>query len=289
MSRSTLLSPRVPREPARLSHLGLRPFVMTDHPAWWPCAEGWWRAFRAHHASALATVSLQGELAVQPLGGAGADWRPDRFELPAPTSAADGMLLAGMEPIAPVLRFRNPDLWDALATAIVRQVIRAGQSKRLYRAFAAAFGDCVSVGSCGERYCFFPTAEQVLALDDHHFSTTGMAFKRLPLRSAAAAYLQHSRQWASLPAAELVEALQAVPGVGPWTARAAVADHSNDWSLYPYGDLAVRTWARHAAPLIAWPNEEDAFAQMWRSVTGSRLGGFTLLVLAYGSRHGDIG
>ncbi|MPZ67495.1 MAG: hypothetical protein GEU83_19040 [Pseudonocardiaceae bacterium] len=37
-----------------------------------------------------------------------------------------------------VARWRNPDLWDAMATSIVRQVIRAGQARKLYRAFCQA-------------------------------------------------------------------------------------------------------------------------------------------------------
>ncbi|MFE2756528.1 hypothetical protein ACFXGA_31480 [Actinosynnema sp. NPDC059335] len=47
--------------------------------------------------------------------------------------------LTGADEVVDVLRaagtvgrWRNPDLWDALATSIVRQVIRAGQARKLY-------------------------------------------------------------------------------------------------------------------------------------------------------------
>ncbi|MGI8817495.1 MAG: hypothetical protein ACR2G2_20030 [Pseudonocardia sp.] len=41
----------------------------------------------------------------------------------------------------------------------------------------------------------------------------------------------------------LLTRVQAVPRVGPWTAGASVADLTNDYAWYPFGDLAVRAWA----------------------------------------------
>ena len=67
------------------------------------------------------------------------------------------------------------------------------------------------------------------------------------------------------------DALQAIPRVGPWTARAAAADWSNDWALYPYTDLAVRTWAKRAAPSRYWPVDEPTFGRMWRALAGEGL------------------
>jgi DNA-3-methyladenine glycosylase II len=190
--------------------------------------------------------------------------------------------------LGPVTRYRNLDLWDALATAIVRQVIRAGQSKRLYRAFADGFGERADAGA-GRSLALFPGPDRVLELSDDAFASYGMAFKRRPLRHAALAYQADGEGWQSLPARDLVETLQSVPGIGPWTASAAVADYTNDWTVYPHGDLAVRTWARRAAPGTPWPDNDADFASQWRRCAGPQLSALTVLVLAWGSRRGDIG
>jgi DNA-3-methyladenine glycosylase II len=187
-----------------------------------------------------------------------------------------------------VARFRNADLWDAIGTAIIRQVIRAGQSRKLYRAFCKAYGERGELPN-GGMYALFPTPEIVLGLSNDQFSSTGMAFKRRPLQAAAEAYLEQGRKWRELTPHALTHELQSVSRVGPWTAHAAVADWSNDWSLYPYADLAVRTWATRAAPSHDWPNDEPAFGRVWRALAGEHLSSLTLLTLAWGSQHGDIG
>jgi DNA-3-methyladenine glycosylase II len=135
----------------------------------------------------------------------------------------------------------------------------------------------------------FPSPETVLALDAEQFSVLGLAFKERPLRAAAAAYLEHGEQWRALSPADLIVALQDVPRIGPWTAHAAVADWSNDWALYSYADLAVRTWATRAAPSHDWPTDEPTFGALWSDMAGPHLSELTLLTLAWGSQHGDIG
>lgn len=124
-------------------------------------------------------------------------------------------------------------------------------------------------------------------MTDADFAELGMRFKARPLRSAADAYLRHRHAWARLPSDALVTALQSVPYIGPWTAGAAVADYLHDWSAYPYGDLAVRTWARTAAPDTAWPATEREFSTAWRRMCGECLGHLTLFTLAWGGHRAD--
>ena len=88
---------------------------------------------------------------------------------------------------------------------------------------------------------------------------------------------------------DTVQELQRIPRIGPWTAGAAVADYSNDFTYYPYADLAVRTWARRAAPSYPWPDSEQAFGRLWQRLAGDQLATWTLLTLAWGSQHGDTG
>lgn len=131
-----------------------------------------------------------------------------------------------------------------------------------------------------------PDAATVAGLPAAAFTELGMAFKRRPLQAAAAAYLEHGQKWQELPPTRLAEELQTVPRIGPWTAGAAVADYSHDWTLYPYGDLAVRKWATAAAPDVTWPTNDADFAAHWRRIAGGQLAPLTLFTLAWGAHHG---
>ncbi|WP_206443157.1 hypothetical protein [Candidatus Protofrankia californiensis] len=262
-------------------------FVMTEHAAWQQadgCAR---RVFALDDGGRWLATLQDGRLTLDRLSGAGAE--PIRDVFTTPEAFADVPELAtSLRCLGSVVRFRNADLWDAIGTSIIRQVIRAGQSKKLYRAFCRAHGEQVALPD-GNSYALFPAPEVVLGLSDDQFSSHGMAFKRRPLKAAAEAYLEHGAKWRELAPDTLIAELQSVPRIGPWTAHATVADWSNDWSLYPYADLAVRTWAKRAAPSHDWPADEPAFGQTWRALAGEHLCSLTLLTLAWGSQHGDIG
>ncbi|GAA3680634.1 hypothetical protein GCM10022224_051060 [Nonomuraea antimicrobica] len=250
---------------------------MLDHPSWNLHPQPT-RAMRTSTGTWLikATTTYDPVL----LDGEGAAPRLETYDpavladLPLPAGLADAL-----QGLTPIRRVTNADLWDALATAIIRQVIRAAQARTMYRALLNALGQPAG------QACLPPTAEQILAMPDQEFTKLRMAFKRRPLQAAADAYLRHRDEWALMPADVLVKALQAIPRIGPWTAGAAVADHTGDFSLYPYGDLAVRTWARRADPASPWPHDEPAFAARWRELAGPHLSTLTALTLSWGDHH----
>ncbi len=263
-------------------------FVMTEHPSWRLVAGTQVRVLTTDNGGVwLAEVGTRGA-ALTALQAVGRKPRADTFSLAGGSIVDTPGLLPALQPLGTVARYRNPSLWDALATAIIRQVIRAAQAKKLYRAFCDAYGERAALP--GDRsYMVFPRPQTVLALTADQFGSVGMAFKRRPLQRAAEAFISDGEAWARLSPAVLDKQLQTVPGIGAWTAGAAVADWSNDWSLYPYADLAVRTWAKRAAPSFAWPTDEPAFGRLWQALAGDQLSTLTLLTLAWGSQHGDIG
>jgi DNA-3-methyladenine glycosylase II len=257
--------------------------VMTDHPAWVPDETALIRAFPSpedRHAVARTEGSLLDWCCPEAEAPGPA---PETFTMPASAAQAIPELGGALASLGSVARLRNPSLWDALGTAIIRQVVRAAQAQRQHRAFCAAYGDPVR---CGTTVAWlFPSPEAVLKLDDDQFADIGLAFKRHAPRSAASAFLIHGNAWERMPAENLAAELRTVPRVGPWTAGAAVADWSNDFSAYPCGDLAVRTWAAHAAPSVTWPDNESVFQQHWQEHAGPHLAELTLLTLAWGGRH----
>lgn len=251
-------------------------WLMLDHPAWDLDGRTPTRGMRTSRGVwVLTPMVARTTTLVRGSGAAPIVDVHDPADLPQPL----GGLTLALCRLGAVERVRTTDLWEALATAIIRQVIRAGQARKMHRAFRAAAGE-----AAGSTW-LFPTAEQTLALGAEDFAALGMAFKHRPLQAAATAYLTHYAEWAQLPPDALVKALQLVPRVGPWTAGAAVADHTGDFSLYPHADLAVRTWAALADPATSWPTDEPGFAAAWRRMAGSHLSTLTVLTLAWGDHH----
>lgn len=230
---------------------------------------------RVGSASEVAMTCLLGTSTETPL--------IDRYD---PASLATSLRLA--EPLRKaghVFRLRNPDLWDALANSIIRQVIRAGHAKVMYRKFCMAHGQRIETPD-GPAY-LVPRADVVAQLSDHEFAEIGMAFKASALRNAAKWYLSHDADWRVISPRQLVVEAQLVPRIGPWTAGAAIADFTNDYSLYPYGDLAVRTWANCLDPTLSLPASEPEFAANWQRIAGDQVAELTILTLAWGVRHGQ--
>jgi DNA-3-methyladenine glycosylase II len=255
-----------------------------DHPAWTRVTDGQSAdrlvkiadAIWLVHAGpgAAATMSrVRGDCGERPV--------LDTFDpehLTAPARLARPLKAAGV-----VRRLRNPDLWDALANSIIRQVIRAPHARTMYRTFCQEFGETLDVGVGA--LSLVPSADMVAELSDSEFTRVGMAFKASALRHAALAYRAHRLRWQAMGPRELQVAVQDVPRIGPWTAGAAVADYTGDFSLYPFGDLAVRTWATTLAPAMVHPDTEPAFAAHWKRLGGSRVAELTMLTLAWGTRQ----
>lgn len=263
--------------------------VITEHAAWRITQRGRYRVFALPGGGQWLVRANGCELMSVPLIPSSGEPRFDVFSLLRPEAATDAPeLFSALAGLGAVARFRTSDLWEAIATAIIRQVVRAPHAKRLYREFCQAYGQHVTHLN-GEEYTLVPTAGTVLGLRDEQFASVGLTFKRLPLRAAAETYLKHEAHWHDLPPEALAEELQRIPRIGPWTAGAAVADYTNDFTYYPYADLAVRTWAKRAAPSQTWPDSEQAFGPLWQRLAGDQLATLTLLTLAWGSQHGDTG
>jgi 3-methyladenine DNA glycosylase/8-oxoguanine DNA glycosylase len=259
--------------------------VMTiDHPGWITVATEHPSRLVRTSTGVFAATWTGTQVSLRSLHGS-EDQRPaaltvDAAHLPprTPPQLADQLRQLGT-----VHRLANPWLWDAITTAILRQVVRAAQARALYQRWCHTHGMSLTDGH--GMLALPPGPESVLTLPEPAFTETGTAFHRTALQAAARAYLEHAAAWSILPPAELAAALDAVPRIGPWTARAAAADFTGDFSIYPHGDLAVRTWATRAAPEQPWPARDREFETEWRALadTTHQLHALTLLTLTWGS------
>lgn len=260
--------------------------LTTDHPAWVE-TETSSRTRAVRTASGTWILSWDGEGLHMDCALGTEDAKPtivttDPARLPSTVPAA---LKAGLDDLGPSQRLANPSLWDAITTAILRQVVRAGQARKLYRAWCATYGTTLDTPH-GE-LALAPTPERVLTLTDEQFAAVGAKFHRSVLQAAASHYERHARDWQRMDAAALAAALTSVPRIGPWTAAAAAADYTGDFSIYPHDDLAVRTWAAQIAPGHTWPDKKDkAFGPLWTGMAGperTALHTLTLSTLTWGS------
>jgi DNA-3-methyladenine glycosylase II len=182
--------------------------VITEHTAWRITQRDRYRVFALPDGGQWLVRANGGELLSLPLIASSGEPRFDAFTLlrseVATTEAPE--VFSALASLGTVARFRTSDLWEAIATAIIRQVVRAFQAKRLYRDFCQAYGQRITRLN-GEGYALFPTAETVLGLQDAQFASIGLTFKGPPLRAAAEPYLKHEAHWRDLPPDVLVQEL----------------------------------------------------------------------------------
>ncbi|MEF9904275.1 hypothetical protein [Streptomyces sp. P9-A2] len=260
--------------------------LTTDHPAWHSYDDGA-RARAVRTASGIWALSFDRDGLRERCVHGTEDVKPtyittEPAHLPA---AAPAPLRDGLNRLGVTQRLANPWLWDAITTAVLRQVVRADQARKLYRAWCSTYGTRVD-GPSGT-LAIAPSAGEVLGLAEQQFAEVGAKFHRTALQAAAAHYEQHHTEWEQMNAGDLVTALTRVPRIGPWTAAAAAADFTGDFSIYPHDDLAVRTWAAQIAPAYPWPGKKDkTFGPMWTDWAGTdrtALHTLTLSTLTWGS------
>ncbi|WP_330261772.1 hypothetical protein [Streptomyces sp. NBC_00539] len=261
--------------------------IITEHPGWHTTPDDEpVRVVEFQGAAWLAHWESEREhLLLRALDPAAADQPPVAYTsaVELPTAAEGTLLLDELVSLGTVARLTNPSLWDAITTALLRQVISAPQARKKHRAFYSAYGRAFDTPA--GPLPLTPAPEVVLEVSDEGFTAIGAKFNAKGLRSAATAYLDRGEHWATLDPESLVKELCEVTYIGPWTAAAAAADFTGDHSVYPHGDLAVRTWAGRAAPGLTLPGDEKHFEALWRqwAPTRSQLHALTLFTLTWGS------
>ncbi|SEO55368.1 DNA glycosylase family protein [Actinacidiphila rubida] len=236
--------------------------LLTDHPAWTVQPDGTTGRLAAAESGTWYAAWDGAAVALTLLDGPGETAPAVRT-----TSATDlpqrapGGLTTALAALGTVHRMPSPTLWEAITSGLLRRIIRAEQAKALYHQWASAYGPAFTTPA-GTMHTV-PGPDVVLALGDEEFRAVGALLHRRALPAAATAYLEHRDLWAELSADDLVKALQEVSGIGPWTAACAAADFTGDYSVYPHGDLAVRTWAAKAAPSTPHTDDPKAFEAQW--------------------------
>lgn len=148
---------------------------------------------------------------------------------------------------------RTGQLLPALVPAVTGQKVTAGEAHAAYAALVRRLGE-PAPGPVPLRLA--PTGASLAALPYFEFHPMGLERRRAELLQRIGRLEPKLERMAMLPPAEASARLQAIPGIGPWTAAEACASAFGDPDAVSLGDA-------HLPDLVAWtlagePHGDDA-------------------------------
>jgi DNA-3-methyladenine glycosylase II len=132
--------------------------------------------------------------------------------------------------VGPMERELTPDLFEALASSIISQQISGKAAATVYSRFMELVGEC--------------TPESVCAADPAAMQRCGMSHRKVSyIRSSAEAVLDGRLPLDRIPSMndeEVIRLLDALPGIGRWTAEMLLIFSLNRHNVLSYDDLGIR-------------------------------------------------
>ncbi len=190
-------------------------------------------------------------------------------------------IAAALGPLAaahPGLRLPGAiDGFEVAVRAILGQQVTVKAATTIAARFALAFGEPVATPFAGlERV--FPTPAAIAALDPPEIAAVGIIATRARAIVALATALHEGRLRLEPPASveATIESLQALPGIGPWTAQ-YIAMRALAWpDAFPHPDVAVLKAMKAKRPAHALESAEAwrpwrayAVLHLWKSLEAS--------------------
>jgi DNA-3-methyladenine glycosylase II len=168
-------------------------------------------------------------------------------------------LIDEVGPLEDVFAGRPTDHYGVLVRSIVGQQLSTRSAAAIYGRLLERFGGRP------------PTPDEVLADDPDELRTSvGLSHAKVRyLRSLAEHVLDGSLQLdklADLPDDQVIDALTAVSGIGPWSAQLFLMLHLRRPDVLASGDLGIRraVMIRYGLPKMPTPAEVDAIGEKWR-------------------------
>jgi DNA-3-methyladenine glycosylase II len=168
-------------------------------------------------------------------------------------------LIDEVGPLGDFFAGRPTDHYGVLVRSIVGQQLSTRSAAAIYGRLLERFGGRP------------PTPEEVLADDpDELRMAVGLSHAKVRyLRSLAEHILDGSLQLdrlADLSDDQVIDALTAVSGIGPWSAQLFLMLHLRRPDILASGDLGIRraVMTRYGLPAMPTPAEVDAIGEKWR-------------------------
>jgi 3-methyladenine DNA glycosylase/8-oxoguanine DNA glycosylase len=200
----------------------------------------WWRATLTPDGPASACYEQRGAAVAVRAWGPGAAWCLETApELLGARDHLDGFEPAGLvgelHRRLPGLRIaRSLAVFEAMVPTILEQKVTGREARASYRALVRAWG----APAPGPEPLLVPPGPELLARAPYwEFHPLGVEMKRANAIRSAATRAARLEAVAALPPAEARQRLQAVPGVGPWTAAEVALVALGDPDAVPVGDF----------------------------------------------------
>jgi 3-methyladenine DNA glycosylase/8-oxoguanine DNA glycosylase len=200
-----------------------------------------WRATRTPEGPASQRIRVRGREAAVEAWGPGADWLLARA--PALLGEEDDpsgfrpqhRLVAELARRLPGLRLtRSWSVMEALTASIIEQKVPGAEARSSYARLMRTFGEPAPGPAVGLRV---PPAPERLARTPYEvFHRFGLERRRTEVLRRAASYARRVEECASMPSADAMARLTALPGIGPWTAAEVVGVSHGDPDAVPVGD-----------------------------------------------------
>ncbi len=242
-----------------------------------------WRATRTPEGPATIRLSRDGNDLMVAAWGPGREWALEA--LPRLLGAEDG--LERFEPRHPLLRDlqrrfaglrfgRTDAVVEALLPAVLEQKVTGVEARASYRALIRARGERAP----GPRGLWLaPEPGLLAATPNHAYHLLGVEGRRASTLRRVGAVASRLEAMIALPAPQARARLQAVPGIGPWTAAEAGRTAFGDADAVSVGDY-------HVPSLVAWalagePRADDVrMLELLEPYAGQRARVVRLLELA---------
>ena len=249
-------------------------------------ADGVWRATRTPQGPAtLNLVAGDGAVEVE-AWGAGASWALEGapalvgvLDDPAALRPEHAVLAELQRRLAGLRIGRTAAVLEALVPAILEQKVTGLEARRAYRALVWTFGERAPGPA---PLMLPPDAKRLAALPYYALHRLGIERRRADTIRHAAAVADRLEEAAWLPADEARRRVQAVAGIGPWTAAEVAATALGDPDAVSVGDY-------HLPRVVAWnlagePRADDArMLELLEPYRGQR--GRVIRLLEAGGRY----
>jgi len=160
---------------------------------------------------------------------------------------------------------RLPGAWNAFelaVRAVLGQQVSVAAARTLAARLVERFGKPFSAPLALGLTHAFPQARDIAAASVSELASIGLPGKRAEaLRDLAKAVVNGEVDFSATPA-ELCNSLQALRGIGAWTAQYIAMRALRDPDALPAGDLVIRQMLGNGTPLTARAVEDRA--ETWR-------------------------
>jgi 3-methyladenine DNA glycosylase/8-oxoguanine DNA glycosylase len=213
-----------------------------------------WRATRTPDGPATTLLALDGDELVVDAWGPGAAWAIEHG--PALAGLTDD--LAGFDPSphpvvadlarrAPGLRMPRTDrVVEALVPAIIGQKVTGHEARRAWRGLVLSHGDAApSAEGMPTGLRLPPAPDALLEIGYAGFHRFGVERRRAETVLRACREADRLEATLAHGSGALSARLQAIPGIGPWTAAVTIRQALGDPDAVPIGDYGIPS-------LVAW-------------------------------------